>query len=401
MNENTQENTSKSILPRWWRKLPLQQKLLWPAMPVSVVVVIALLVALHPFFGAAPAHIAPPPGYFDPITNISSGEFLINNQRYSFNGKSSTQFLTFPAQNGKNTIQLIAPPFQPITCIVQLPKYTVLTPSSCTIIGVGMDSNNEKTGGVSIFETLQNLPNAMQAQAIHAIEAAPIGTNAVWSETAPAGSHILENGKVQAIQSPWLVTMSRQVNLKVLTFPQITDSTDKFGNNLWFANIGISDIWTYTSLDTKQMYQNIVEGGSVVVSINYTPTAIRGASISFFEGGSSPLSSPLADFEGWPYACAELSTLWPSELPNIRQSIIYTKAESGIYGCLFWIDFVSNASSAINTTKIKPQFLIKFGVFLAANAEAHILFPQLPQASALEVQEAIQNNQCQLTPDGC
>ena len=229
MNENTQENTSKSILPRWWRKLPRQQKLLWPAMPVSVGVVIALLVALHPFFSAAPTRTTPPPGYFEPTTNISSGEFLINNQRYSFDGKSyasGANALTFPAQNGKNTIQLIAPPFQPITCIIQLPKYTVLTPSSCTSFGAGTVGNNEKIAIISIFETLQNLPSAMQTQAIHAIEAAPVGTNAVWSETAPAGSHILENGKVQAIQSPWLVTMSRQVNLQTI----IPTSHPGFGN---------------------------------------------------------------------------------------------------------------------------------------------------------------------------
>ncbi len=392
MNENSQENTSKSILPRWWRKLPRQQKFQWPAMLVSVGVVIALLVALRPFFGAAPAHTTPPPGYFDLNTNITSGEFLINNQRYSFDGKSFAQGLSYPAQNGDNTIQLIAPPFQSITCIIQFPKFTVLTPSSCKYVGV-----------INIFETLQNLPSDMQTQAIHEIKSAPVGTNAVWSETAPAGSHILINGKVQAIQSPWLVTMSRQVNLHILspTFPP-----EIFGgmpNNLWSASIGISDIWIYTSLDTKQRYQNIVAGGSGTASafvfISYSPTDIEGVSISFFDAGPGQLSSPMADFEGWPYSCAELSALWPSELPDIQQAT--TNAESGIYGCLFSIDFVSNASSVINTTKTKPQFLIKFGVFLAANAEAHTLFPQLPQASALEVQEAIQNNQCQLTPDGC
>ena len=393
MNENTQENTSKSILPRWWRKLPWQQKLQWPAMLMSVGVVIALLVALRPFFGATPRHTAPPPGYFAFTTNISSGEFLINNQRYSFTEKyprNVYNFLSFPAQNGDNTIQLIAPPFQPITCIVQFPNYTILTTSTC---------KQSMFNTINIPETLQNLPSAMQAQAIQEIKSAPIGTNAVWSETAPAGSHILINGKVQAIQSPWLVTMSRQVNLKVLSFPQITDTGNtNYENNLWFASIGISDIWTYTSLDTKQMYQNIVAGRSVVVSISYTPTAIEGATISFVEVGPSQLS-PLGDFEGWPYSCVELSTLWPSELPDIQQAT--TNAESGIYGCLFSIDFVSNASSVINTTKTKPQFLIKFGVLLAANVEAHTLFPQLPQASALEVQEAIQNNQCQLSPDGC
>ncbi len=261
---------------------------------------------------------------------------------------------------------------------------------------------NEKLGYISIFETLQNLPSAMQAQAIHAIESAPIGTNAVWSETAPAGSHILENGKVQAIQSPWLVTMSRQVNLKVLSFPQITGSTDTFENNQWIASIGLSDIWTYTSLDTKQIYQNIVEGESLQISMSYSPKTIEGALLSFgLVGGPNPGTlSPLADFEGGPYACVEFSALWPSELPDIQQVFLKSTAESGIYGCLFSIDSVFAASSAINTAKIKPQFLIKFGVFLAANAEAHILFPQLPQASALEVQEAIQNNQCQL-PNTC
>jgi hypothetical protein len=157
----------------------------------------------------------------------------------------------------------------------------------------------------------------------------------------------------------------------------------------WLAGALVSTYWSYATLDGMPVAQNIGELGLnthlVVLLITYTGTSWNVTPVIGHTGELPTADDLLCDpARNW-LAQGPLSAIFrpPSSGSGQHVTVEYASDTVTTGGCVVRITgFGQTGSSAL--------FLQRFGVLLAANDEAHALWPDLPRADVGEARVAQQ-----------
>jgi hypothetical protein len=319
---------------------------------------------------------------------------------------------------GQHLIQWISNsfPLAPLQCVLTVPRSQQNTcPVSpgyilpANLVPPGSPDNQPSV--IDLHETLASLPTSQATALTAAIKAAlgpttasaivqpgeayfyyqpgvaghavtatqPLRATVMLRLDAPGalGGCVLTPGSIQPCRAP------DQDCSEICTLPgAAADST-------WLAGALVSTYWSYATLNGKPVAQNIGELGLnnhlAVLLITYgadgwnvTPVIGHDAALPATD---DLLCDPARNWLTQGPLSSVMQQRSQESAPHVTVS--YTSDSAITDGCLVSISGISETGTP--TTESSPAlFLLRFGVLLAANAEASALWPALPSADASE-----------------
>jgi hypothetical protein len=313
-------------------------------------------------------------------SNVSAGAVVLDGDKVA--GQFPLQ--VSPIQ-GKNDLTLQAPPFQPISCQFSWPAAT-LDRGPCHFL-----RRAPSAVVLSIVASIADLPATLQAQVKQAI-ATTLGT-ALPAQQAqiPEGQYYAVSESRQGMVVSAQATTTLTARLTFATNPNQISTPD---TTLALSPLASSKEW-YFDIALTIGWQFIQPDGSVAGSLSIS--SLLPAALTLTDQGFqsvAPAATPNGASISLPDYRSQALCEDPMQMLNAQLAIgghqgqwaTYLQAARGIDGCL--IDLVSaDASSAGTPTDpgSGPLFIGRFGVLLAANAQAHAILPDLPIAPAAEI----------------
>ncbi len=338
---------------------------------------------------------------------------------------------------GQHTVLWQAAPFRPVSCILVVP--VISYPSTCNLSQFTPENTNQLVSLVELRVTTDLLPNAQRTALLAATQAAldkeqhsqtvlPGETYAVPSEIADAGHNVCKLVEqtvlcFTAAQQSLHATLGFQLDTDVsynapcadreacsyngydcrlfcnLTDRQWPDSPPIVpDNSAWDAIVAVHSFWQYRTLTGQAVAEN--EADNFVGGIENEHLVAVGITWDGSAWHASVLPNNTQGFYFVPVCDSALG-----DAQNMVNDLALNNAQPGTslqfafesdlsVGCLVEISQVQDlfgtpTPTSTSSPPIKAYLLHRFGVMVAANAQAHKLWPFLPVADANE-QHAIQ-----------
>ena len=356
----------------------LNRPLSWRKRRIQIgILLAALLVTLLTFWNVlTPRQLARTgaaiPGVLSITSNVTYGTVTIN-------GRQKT--VPLPVQmtlrgSARLTITLDAPPFRPITCSVPPGHQTPPGAFNPCVLRGYSPPNNRPVAVLTILFSLDGLPLAMQQQAIALLSRAATFQEAT---TTPGPSHVPTSIASDGTITSQLTTEPLQASASIASIPLTTLQGDPFcderlcyaafsasanRDHLWLVSVPMALRWQFTSAPGK-VWSSVsypVMGGWQVY-LTYAP-ATGWQAPSVLNAGSS------AARQFSSLSCATGAALLQAQVAG-GEWTIKVAHDAGIQGC----NLVSQQGH-----KDQDAFVWRFGVLLAADAQAQNVLPALPLA---------------------
>jgi hypothetical protein len=324
-----------------------------------------------------------PPGPVLVLSNVSYGSVRVNGRLLAGSPPLMTTF-----RQGQNTITLTAAPFGTRTCHIQWPYAQV---QGLCDVGRDVVVGPSHVGGrlVSPVATLtlwlggDDLPANVRNRALASISATL--DDVPLSATVPAGDYIATgqtaDGHITSMRA------SDPVHADFFVTPTSSDfSGDVFCEDMgcaalpkgevpgWVVSSGVSVQWLFTPLGGGQPVQSPVSGPVaalrlVLVADQAGNWTVDQQGTTALNGYSLAMGMPSTDCQA---GASYLATRAPSDLLSV--GIV---AYAGLAGCELQLTDANRAN--------RGTFVWRFGVLLAADAQAQAVLPDLPVAPPDEV----------------
>ena len=320
---------------------------------------------------------------------------------------------------GQHKIVWQAPPFQALTCIVDVPP-SIGEP--CNYESTGNYANDSSARVISFGASISNLSSDQQAalkQAIqttlntlqssdtvqvseHYVYAPPSGTTTIKTATQPLNAtlnlHLDANPNSSNSCTPNgdLCTVSGQNCLQICSDGGTTSSNGAF---TWNIIALYYSTWTYTTQSGQVVAQNQPDTNSPLVGVDHSIILQASWNGSAWHVSLPPHSFvPITSLSNTPPACVSIHNLvgastnygtgasaFTATQGNNPTPVTwgYASGNNQAQGCLGIVTVTPDATPT-SSNQPRAYFLYRFGVLLAANALAHSEFPGVPLADAYE-----------------
>lgn len=286
---------------------------------------------------------------------------------------------------GKHDLLYQAPPFPVLRCSLHIPR--AMPGDTCPLYRPpqGDPHFGESRRVVDLGVTLQRIPSEQRVPFINAAQSA-LGTATSTTQVLPGEHYVSPNGQVMMAEGLIIVRLEYNVvnNFDSISSQAVGDEScsqncaSSNQENDWLVNISISPQWIYTlPAGERATMPSLMQTGkfspsTILLDVQWTgvwritlpqdPTMMPDTIIcSLAESGASHLvAGILTSGEG--------------------MSVSSASAPSAADGCLATVTLTDEFSEETHV-----QLLFRFGVYFAANADAHQLFPSLPVVSRQEM----------------
>jgi hypothetical protein len=337
------------------------------------------------------------------LSNVSYGAMTLNGTLLA---GPPPLLVTF--RRGVNTLMLTAPPLRPLTCEIQWPGFGLQVQGNCDVepelsglVGPAHVAGRLVTpvAFVDLWFTGGDLPADVRAQTLANINAT---LQAVPVETSvPAGDYIATgqdaNGRIISrrtetpMRADLLVTAtSLDDDGKVFCEDSVCLPVPAGGSNSWAVSVGVSTQWQFTPLSGGQALRSALAPPEASLSMMLAENPVTGwdvdqRSTEQLNGFGLAIALPATACQpGAGYlearGLAAVGFQEPQDTfvqPPLSAS---TVADHQAAGCKLQLTDTKNAN--------KGLYIWRFGVLLAADAQAHALLPDLPLAPPSEVAAA-------------
>lgn len=367
------------------------------ALALAVVIVLSTIHSTTPQASVAPT-ATPEPEQVALTSDVSFGTFTLNGKRLK-----GTPPLLVTLRNGRNTITLNTPPFNPATCTLDWPGKQA-TGNNCSSGSGGqlIIGDQVVTPSLIIFVTFgtADLPEDLALTAQGAIAAALDG--AALHTTVPSGDYFAVREDASGLPVAQRASAPMRADLTFLPpdgqGPQQCPPTGLCGvpfgggpgssppQNAWSVDAEVRLQWTFTAPGTAPLVAAPVDT-SIPIQVW----------LSYDGAGGWQVVSPDANFAPAPTLADQLdqdlcyggaNLLQSAVTPTEQQFGIGTSGpngtgDQGVDGCD--IQLLPNNSSGNGPPQTLGNVIWRFGALLAVDAGAHKLLPELPLAPADEV----------------
>ncbi len=323
-------------------------------------------------------------------TNITTaGVFTVNGRK-----RSERMAVSFTPRDGDNTVVLTAPPFVPRTCHFRWSdRQIAATNGQCQTAGNSFVSDNTGIHSLADEITMPLLPSDLPAaQQRAATDAIGRLASAPQTITVPKGDYY-----ALGIGTGGTILSQRAATPLTATFTTLPDLVSlepialfllngigrmpRLPDHAWLLRANMIGSWQFTTANgaaTGGIEAAISIIQQTEFALDYTLPSLPQVPFDLYGGSFDPSNS---------IPCAAGLQVLQQIFPNMfSPQPPGDCVDRGLAGSAFsLVVSASNGIQGATTDSTPPRFIYRFGVLLAANAEAHIAVPTLPQAPADEI----------------